>query len=33
MYFAPISQATKYNYLDDKFQAAYIPGSWRFILT
>ena len=23
MYFAPISQATKYNYLDDKFQAAY----------
>ena len=20
MYFAPISQATKYNYLDDKFQ-------------
>ena len=23
MYFAPISLATKYNYLDDKFQAAY----------
>ena len=33
MYFAPISQATKYNYLDDKFQAAYqyvISGKEQF---